>query len=427
MSQDAALKLYAPWRFEQPGTEMRLIFRDHAMSDLIGFVYSRMPAKEAANHFIQSIRNAAQPVLDAGKDAVVSIILDGENAWEYYPGSGREFLRYVYDAFAHDPQLEAVTVSEMLAMQRDIQTMNSLVPGSWINANFNVWIGAPEDNKAWDYLSAARDRFAELEGTVAAAQRALAYEELLIAEGSDWNWWYGPEHHTANDREFDELYRKHLSNVYHALGQPPPDYLARPIAQLDGRQYFVRQTAYIHPEIDGEPGRYFDWIGAAMYTADQRAAAMHGKQFALDCIHAGIDEENFYGRVDFVGDPPQQSSEVRLHISVAGSAGGEAATFLLTLTMDGGKVTGTTLQRAFAPEKGEQKPESSVSTPSGIQAAIGKMLELKLALSVLGAQPGSRIRFRCTLWRNGLPIDALPAEGEIELDVVSEAELTSGA
>jgi len=425
MSRDAAVRLYAPWRFEQPGTQMNLIFRDHAMSDLIGFVYSQMPAKEAATHFIQSIRNAAQPVVDAGKDAVVSIILDGENAWEYYPGSGREFLRYVYDAFTHDSQLEALTVSEMLAKQSEKQTMNSLVPGSWINANFNVWIGAPEDNKAWDYLSAARTRFAELEAAVPAEQRALAYEELLIAEGSDWNWWYGPEHSTANDRDFDELYRKHLSNVYHALGQAPPDYLARPIAQLEGRQYFVRQTAYIHPQIDGLPGRYFDWIGAAMYTADQRAAAMHGKQFALDCIYAGIDEESLYGRVDFITEPPQVPSEVRLHLSVTPPVEGAAVSFLGSVTLDAGKVTGSTLQHLAAADGGEAEPPPAA--PSALEAAVQKTLELRVPLSVLGAQQGSRIRFRVTLWRNGLPIDALPVEGEIELDVVSEAELMSRA
>ena len=92
------------------------------------------------------------------------------------------------------------------------------MPGSWINANFNVWIGAPEDNRSWDHLYHARNFYAEAAGRATEAQRKLALEELFIAEGSDWNWWYGPEHHSANDREFDELYRKHLSNVYQALG-----------------------------------------------------------------------------------------------------------------------------------------------------------------------------------------------------------------
>ena len=122
------------------------------------------------------------------------------------------------------------------------------------------------------------------------AQRQLAFEELLIAEGSDWNWWYGPEHHSANDREFDELYRKHLSNVYQALGATPPDYLAQPISGGETRPEFTPQTHYIHPRITGDMVRYFEWMGAAVYTADHRAGAMHGKQFLVDSVYAGIDE-----------------------------------------------------------------------------------------------------------------------------------------
>ena len=126
----------------------------------------------------------------------------------------------------------------------------------------------------------------------------MAFEEILIAEGSDWNWWYGPEHHSANDREFDELYRKHLSNVYQALGARPPDYLAQPILGGGERPAVLPQTAYIHPQITGDMVRYFEWMGAAVYTADRRAGAMHGKQFLLDAVHAGIDEAFLYGRLD---------------------------------------------------------------------------------------------------------------------------------
>ena len=182
-----------------------------------------MPPQEAARHLILNIRQAAQPVLDMGRDAVVPIILDGENAWEYYPRSGREFLRRFYEGLQTSPGLEAVTVSEAIERQTNPGQLHSLTPGSWINANFNVWIGAPEDNRSWDYLSHARDFYAQNSAQASEAQRALAYQELLIAEGSDWNWWYGPEHHSANDRDFDELYRKHLSNVYQALGAAPPD------------------------------------------------------------------------------------------------------------------------------------------------------------------------------------------------------------
>src|SRR5215470_13100989 len=144
LSSDLAHRLYTIHRYENADTKMNLIFRDHTLSDLIGFVYSGMPPQDAANNLIYNIKEAAQPVLASGQDAMVPIILDGENAWEYYPRSGREFLRRFYDGLQNDPGIEAVTVSEAIARHQNVSTLNSLVPGSWINANFNVWIGAPE-------------------------------------------------------------------------------------------------------------------------------------------------------------------------------------------------------------------------------------------------------------------------------------------
>src|SRR5205085_12300752 len=125
-------------------------------------------------------------------------------------------------------------------------------------------IGAPEDNRSWELLGEARELYRATAEAADAPRRELAWEELLIAEGSDWNWWYGPEHHSANDREFDELYRKHLSNVYHLLGATPPEHLAQPILRSSARPRFSPQTAYIHPRIEGDLLRYFAWLGAAM-------------------------------------------------------------------------------------------------------------------------------------------------------------------
>jgi len=139
----SAGKLYNIHRFESAETRMHLLFRDHAISDLIGFVYSGMPAHEAAAHLMHNIKDSAQPVLRMGADAVVPIFLDGENAWEYYPEAGREFLRRFYDLLQNDKAVEAVTVSEAIARHKNFNALNSLTPGSWIHANFNVWIGAP--------------------------------------------------------------------------------------------------------------------------------------------------------------------------------------------------------------------------------------------------------------------------------------------
>ena len=124
---------------------------------------------------------------------------------------------------------------------------------------------------------------------------------MLIAEGSDWNWWYGPEHHSANDRDFDELYRKHLLERLPGAGSGSSGIPGAADHGGEVRPTFMPQTAYIHPRVTGDKVRYFEWMGAAVYTADHRAGAMHGKQFLLDSVYAGIDATYLYGRLDFPG------------------------------------------------------------------------------------------------------------------------------
>jgi alpha-amylase/alpha-mannosidase (GH57 family) len=433
LTSGGAEHLYTPWLYEKGETRMHLLFRDRALSDLIGFVYSKMPAQEAAQHFIQSIKDSAQPLLIQGKDAVVSIILDGENAWEYYPGSGREFLRRVYDALQNDPMLEGASVSEALQKHADPPRLNALVPGSWINANFNVWIGAPEDNRSWDYLTSARTFYTSAAPLAPEGYRHLAYEDLLIAEGSDWNWWYGPEHHTANDRDFDELYRKHLSNVYQALGASPPLYLAQPIMGGTAKPAFAPQTAYIHPHVKADFARYFDWVGAATYTADRRGGAMHGKQFYFDAIYAGIDETSFYGRVDFSGGIPDEALELVVNCKAVPPAGSDSpassprnngaySSLRLEACIEGKRLVSWSLRPSGAEKVLAASGEAS---GDGLRVSVLKNFEFQLPLKLLGASLGWTIQLRFSLWRDRLPVDGLPLEGWIELPVVAEEELRS--
>ena len=439
-----AEKLYNIHRYEKGSTAMHMVFRDHTISDLIGFVYSGMPPADAARHLINSIKEAAKPVLAKGRDAVVSIILDGENAWEYYPKSGREFLRRFYDGLEHESGMEAVTISEAISRHKDFNRMSSLVPGSWINANFNVWIGAPEDNRAWDYLHHAREFYAQNAARATEAQRKLAFDEILIAEGSDWNWWYGPEHHSANDRDFDELYRKHLSNVYQALGASPPDYLAQPITGAEVRPAFIPQSAYIHPRVAGDKVRYFEWMGAAVYTADHRAGAMHGKQFLLDAVYAGIDATSLYGRLDFSGKVPEEDFEIVVNIeSWAPGEPRPRRTLRVDSSVRARKLSDWKIENGSA----ERILASSSHPDEHVKLALVRNFEFKVPLAWLLATPSntpperteerkpvsatavatSRIRLRMSLWQNRLPVDSLPLEGWIELQVVSEGELLFGA
>jgi alpha-amylase/alpha-mannosidase (GH57 family) len=440
VNSDGAHRLYTVYRYENNDTRMNMLFRDHTLSDLIGFVYSGMPPQDAANNLIHKIKECAKPLIENGQDAVVPIILDGENAWEYYPQSGREFLRRFYDALQSDPGMEAVTVSEAIARHKNVGHLKSLVPGSWINANFNVWIGAPEDNKAWDYLYHARNFYAQAAPGATEQQRNLAFEEVMIAEGSDWNWWYGPEHHSANDRDFDELYRKHLSNVYQALGGTAPDYLAQPIIGGVARPSFTPQTAYIHPHVTGDMVRYFEWMGAACYTADQRSGAMHGKQFLMDEVFAGIDEEYVYGRLDFTGKVPADAFEVVVNLeSWANHAAGPRRELRLEAAVDAGRIESWKVTQGK--DSAATELIDSRSADSGdARVALVRNFEFRLPLVWLLAAPleiekargaqGSdpltvRLRLRFSVWQSHLPVDALPVEGWIELELLAEEDLMS--
>jgi alpha-amylase/alpha-mannosidase (GH57 family) len=450
LHSDLAHRLYTIYRYEKDATRTNLLFRDHTLSDLIGFVYSGMPPQDAAHNLIQQIEESAQPVLASGQDAVVSIILDGENAWEYYPQSGREFLRRFYDGLQNDPGIEAVTVSEAIARHSNSAPLRSLVPGSWINANFNVWIGAPEDNKAWDYLHHARSFYEKAALGASEKQRSLAFEEILIAEGSDWNWWYGPEHHSANDRDFDELYRKHLSNVYQALGGTPPDYLAQPIAGGGGRPTFTAQSAYIHPRVTGDMVRYFEWMGAARYTADHRSGSMHGKQFLIDEVFAGINEQYVYGRLDFAGKVPQDAFEVVVNLESWANHGTKPRRELrLGAEVDGGRIQSWRVTQGKDKMVAASIDSKSLDSrsfdptsidPDGLRVALVRNFEFRLPLAWLPAAPleidkvrgkqssdgvSVRLRLRFSVWQNRLPVDALPVEGWIELELLTEDDLLS--
>ena len=308
-------------------------------------------------------------------------------------------------------------------------TSNRLVPGSWINANFNVWIGAPEDNRSWDLLAEARDYYDRHSHRVSKAQRKLAWEELLIAEGSDWNWWYGPEHHSANDQDFDELYRRHLSNVYYALEGAPPEELSVPIMSGVTRPSYLPQTAYVRAKVDGRISNYFEWMGAASYTSDQRTSAMHGKQFLLDAVYAGVDATSVCGRLDFAEGLPE--GDYRLVINLEASKAektGKSMSDSFRLQVE---ANGPHVQKWALTNGDERKKLASYSanngnrSTKGVEVALGDIFEMRVPFELLGVEQGGKLRLRFALWRDDLPADSLPLEGWIELYAVAEEELES--
>ena len=218
-------RLYHPYR----RGDITIFFRDRTLSDLIGFQYMHAPAAEGAADLIRRFK-------DLPDGAHVLIALDGENPWDYYPNSGRDFLRRLFDGIQKDSSLEAVTLSEALD-RIPSEKLDWLAPGSWANANFHIWIGHPEDHQAWQWILRARKALMERKEFVPENKWSLAYEELLIAEGSDWMWWFGNDFSSDSDAIFDALFRQHIGNVFDLIGLPQPSGLDEPIKRnLEGRK-----------------------------------------------------------------------------------------------------------------------------------------------------------------------------------------------
>lgn len=265
--------LYRPYRLGVAGPVA--LFRDHALSDRIGFHYQSWDADAAAADFIGRVREAGRryEAATGGEVGTVSVILDGENAWEHYPGGGRPFLRALYGALAAAGDIRTVTMAEAAATPA--APLASVHAGSWINADFYIWIGHRDDHRAWSQLAEARDVFDRLAPAVPPDRRDRAFEELLIAEGSDWFWWYGDDHSSDHDREFDELFRVHLRNAYAALAAPVPDELFVSNISTGPAAHEIQPTGLASIRLDGRATSFLEWAGAVRPSLTRPAGAMH--------------------------------------------------------------------------------------------------------------------------------------------------------
>ena len=289
--------LYRPYRAGANGPV--LLFRDHTLSDRIGFTYQSWGASEAAGDFVERVREAGRrfATSSAGGDATVTVILDGENAWEHFAGGGRPFLRALYGQLQAADDIRCVTMSDAAATPAT--TLPSVFPGSWICSDFYVWIGHADDHRAWTQLGEAREAFDTAVGATPLA-RARAYEELLVAEGSDWFWWYGDDHSSDHDRDFDDLFRRHLRNAYTALGIPVPGELymsnitTGPAAATD----HLHLGEFLSPTLDGRESSGLEWMGAAHPSLDGPAGAMHKASDGLVTdVRIGCDASTLFIRL----------------------------------------------------------------------------------------------------------------------------------
>jgi alpha-amylase/alpha-mannosidase (GH57 family) len=232
--ESSASLLHRPYQLA--GGRVRCFFRHDALSDLIGFTYSSWHGDDAAANLVGQLEQLATGLSDPA-ERVVAIVLDGENAWEYYPYNGYFFLRSMYEKLANHPRLQLTTFSRCLAEGVPARELRTLVAGSWVYGTFSTWIGEPAKNRAWEILCEAKRAFDRVvvEGSLSDEEQLAAERQLGICEGSDWCWWFSDDNPAESVQAFDALYRRHLANLYRILEEAAPATLAEPIAQGGGK------------------------------------------------------------------------------------------------------------------------------------------------------------------------------------------------
>ncbi len=402
-------RLYAPYTVRAGGATVACAFRDHVLSDLIGFTYARWPAEDAAQDFVGRLVEAGRRHrnLSGGGEALVPIILDGENAWEHFEGGGRPFLRALYRRLSEHPELRTVTMAEAMAGPR--HELAGIFPGSWIDADFYIWIGHADDQRAWSQLAEARDVFDE--STIDAPARDRAREELLIAEGSDWCWWYGDDHSSAQDREFDELFRRHLRHVYRLLERPVPDELF--VSNISAGATHVAEstpTALVTPTLDGEETSYFEWLNAGILEVREAGGTMHQTDQhppVLRLVRFAFGRNCLYVRLD----------ATRRLIDLLTEGYGFSLTFLdpagvrFSVVRTSGQLVGQLSRQ-------ESRRLATPASSDEPRIAAGTLLEIAIPTDLLGVGPGDHVAFFVGVSRDpGGDVERHPTDRLIEVTV----------
>ena len=288
-------KLFRPWDLNAnlpDGSPLRAIFREHALSDGVGFNYQRMDPHHAASDLlgkVDGIRRACERANGDGRPCLVPVVLDGENCWEYYPDGGVGFLRTLYRECARRPDIEPVRVSDHIQRHPPTDRVDRLFAGSWINHDFYIWIGHKEDRDGWDRLAETRAFLKDGEDFADPAAVEKAWEEIYIAEGSDWFWWYGDDRSSGQDDLFDDLFRRHLRNVYKLLGADPPANLDVPITDAEPRQEYTQPAGFVSATPDGRK-TYFEWVSAGSYEpGNDRGTMASNTEGAIRDLRYGFD------------------------------------------------------------------------------------------------------------------------------------------
>ena len=389
--------LYHPW----VAHGVAVFFRDHNLSDQIGFVYARNPAAIAADDFVGKLKSIAAS--GSNSPRCVSVILDGENAWEYFPNSGKDFLNELYKRILSEKSLKPVTFTQFLEENPPKSKIKSIFPGSWINGNFDTWIGDQEEADGWDALKNAREKLVEKENGLSGEKSKEAWLEIFRAEGSDWFWWYGEDHTSPNDPEFDRLFRAHLERIYNIIGIDSPPEITEPIIKKQSVRADVEPTGLLTPEIDGRMTTFYEWLSAGWFPATGPEGAMSGGKHLISSIYYGFDLKSLYFRFDFARhEEPLDITDWSLSIQIQN---GEH--YRIDVSLDN-----PDNYLLFRKSK-----DNWIRRTRKKDVAVGKIIELGISFNDLNMESGQRGFFTVTICEKGLERERLPRTGNISFVV----------
>ena len=395
--------LYRPWRLGDGSTS--IFFRDRTMSDQIGFVYGNTGADDGVDDFMGRLRSVDGRRSD--ETPIVSVILDGENPWEHYPNDGEKFLHKLYTRIAKADDVETVTPSDCVRSHDGVGRLDRLHSGSWIHANFDIWIGHEEENQAWELLAETRrtlvDKIDQVD--LAESERQKIWRALYMAEGSDWFWWYGDDFTSENDADFDRLFRDQLRYVYRRIDEEIPGELDVSIMKERLPQVpFESPKRLIKPRIDGLSDYYYEWSGSGLY----RNTGAHGSMFEntryVDEIRIGFDVDNLYVRIAPGPDLMAEMAGVRFELSIRG----DGSLHTVKVEDDDGITGGVTSENT----KG--------SLPLEL-VAYEESLEFAVPFELIDAQPEETLMLKLSVWDERMERERHPPHDSFEIEVPDES------
>lgn len=420
--------LYRPYRWEGGKGSLVMFFRDHMISDLIGFVYHRWFTPDAVGDLLHRLSNLARE-LPPDRPNLICIILDGENAWEYYYRQGYDFLTGIYRGIIEHPQLEMVTFSEYLSRYPVEERLRNIFPGSWINADFRTWIGDRTKNLAWSYLARTRFFLEQKAGEnlpAGVVDWELAWKEMLIAEGSDWFWWFGETHSSALDQEFDALFRSHLINVYRALGEEEPSYLQYPVGRGEEEKREPVTAVVAHMVVDGRLSNE-EVTEGGVFSFRAGAGAMQRSQYLVEKVGYGFDSRNFYLRIEgescawLKGNSELRDTygfRPRIEIEVLGEAAAAADGYQVCIDGADGEM------RVYLLKK--DNGWSGFPLPAETYA-LDEVLELAIPRDLLSLPSGEEVALRIVVKNEKGELERWPARDVLRIPVPDSEVNTTGS